>query len=144
MRVASVIAILALASLNAAAQEAIENRAAVFQTALAHIAKVKGPKSSCVVEITAGSGMEPRKQRVDVRGKISVAAVAELVQLQLKSNRRYLAETREWAVEVFGDSQYAGVRADNQCRDFCRYSISGVYSFDRGKWTLIKSEVFVE
>ena len=109
-----------------------------------HIAKIDGPTSSIFVEILADRGSEHRKQRVIVHGPVSVAAATELAHLQLASNRRYLIDTREWEVEVIGDGKFAGVRADNQCRDFCRYLISGAYSFDRGKWTLINGEVFVE
>ena len=144
MRAATVISILALASLSAAAQEAITDRATLYRTALAHIAKIKGPSSSIIVDILMDSGSEPRKQRVNVRGQVSVAAATELVRLQLASNKRYRVDTREWKVEVIGDAEFAGVRADNQCRDFCRYLTSGAYSFDRGKWTFINGEVLVE
>jgi hypothetical protein len=143
MRAASVIAIFALASLSAAAQEAITNRAALYQTALAHIAKVNGPSSSIIIEIRMSSGFEPRKQRVNVRGQISVAAATELVNLQLASNRRYLVDTREWEVEVIGDAEFASVRADNKCRDSCRYMVSGTYSFEQGKWLLLYEERLV-
>lgn len=144
MRAASVIAVLALVSPGAAAQEPIANRAALYQTALAHIAKIKGPSSSSIMEIRTASASEPRKQRVNVRGQIAVAAATELVHLHLASNRRYLVDTREWEVEVIGDAKLARVRADNQCSDFCRYIVDGAYSFDRGKWTLIDGEVMVE
>ena len=143
MRAVSVIAILALASLSAAAQEAIANRAALYQTALAHIAKVKGPSSSSFIEIRVSSGPEPRKQRVNVRGQISVAAANELVRLQLASNRSYLADSHEWEVEVVGDAKFASVRADNQCRDLCRYIDIGTYSFEQGKWLLLYEERMV-
>jgi hypothetical protein len=144
MRAASLIGMLALASLNAAAREGITNQNGVYQVALAHIARIDGPGRSSVIGIHADSGFQPREQRVNVRGQISIPAVTELVHLLLASNRRYRLDTREWAVEVVGDSKFASVRADNQCRDFCGYVVTGAYSFDRGKWTLIKAQVLVE
>jgi len=144
MRAATVIAILALASLSAEAQEAVTDRAALYRTALDHITKIKGPSSSIIVDIPIDSASEPRKQRVGVRGHVSLAAATELARLQLASNKRYRVDTREWKVEVIGDAEFAGVRADNQCRDFCLYLTSGAYSFDRGKWTFINGEVLVE
>src|SRR3954470_16489183 len=119
MRAAAVIATLALASLNTAAEDAIWNRAAAYQAALTHVAKIDGPRSSRIIEIQTGPGSQRREQLVSIRGQISATAVAQLVRLHLGSNKRYFLEAREWAVDVVGDSRFATVRADNQCREFC-------------------------